>query len=76
MRAASAAMRGARRSSSTDGIWRSRSDLCVDATGIFQHKLPQTGSVATARLCRGALLLRASLLGVYISLAPCRSLSS
>ncbi len=37
MRAASAARRGWRRSSSTEGIWRSRSDLGVEATRVFQH---------------------------------------
>ena len=43
MRVASAARRGRRRSSSTDGIWRSRSDLGVEATEIFQHIYRKNG---------------------------------
>ena len=39
MRVESAAKRGWRSSSSTEGIWRRRSDLGVDATETFQHRI-------------------------------------
>ena len=53
MRSASAARRGARSSSSTDGIWRSRSDFGVDATGVFHHRMRVLGRRGMERLAVG-----------------------
>jgi hypothetical protein len=55
MRAARAARRGWRRSSSTDGIWRSRSDLGVEATRVFQHIWGKSGTVTQGAALHASL---------------------